>query len=149
MNKIINLFRGGFVMITQKKFAKVILLITTCCFLCAYLCYLATYFGSNLPLLEQWFEIGFPFFPFLRTSPLILLFLASQFACLRICLLIRPQTFTFWIGIGFIVLAIGYLLLGSFFSIGYFIGGTLLLFHDNTLQFKRISEPFTNLIETT
>ncbi|MGL5917454.1 MAG: hypothetical protein ACRCZC_07105 [Culicoidibacterales bacterium] len=136
-------------MITQKKIAKFVLILTTYCYFFPFVLYLGTGSFWQSPTLEQMFIVCFPFFPLFRTSPLALFFLFGQILCICICLKIKPQTFTFWIGIGFIALACGYLLFGSLFSIGYFIGGTLLLFHDNTLQFKRITQPFHDLSKST
>lgn len=126
-------------MIQQKTFAKWLLFLTTACLFIPFLMYIATGSLWQSPILERFLLACFPFFRFLRPWPLALLFIFSQLACFQIIAQITPHTFTFWIGIGFILLAILYVLLSSFICIGYFLGGTLLLFHDNTLQFKRIN----------
>ncbi|MGL4624239.1 MAG: hypothetical protein ACRCWD_05065 [Culicoidibacterales bacterium] len=126
-------------MLQQKIFAKWILQITTSCIFFPFLIYVATGSLWHSPQLEHFLLQWFPFFRLIRPLPFALLFILLQIACFRIATQIKPTLFTFWIGIGFIIIAIIYLLLGSFFSLGYFLGGTLLLFHDNTLQFKRIS----------
>lgn len=125
-------------LIQQKIFAKWILIITTSLVFIPFLAYLATGLLWHSLQLEQFLVQWFPFFRIIRPLPAALLFIFSQLACFRIASQIRPNTFTFWIGIGFIILAILYVLLGSFISVGYILGGTLLLFHDNTLQFKRL-----------